>query len=249
MSLTDIDLIRYGRQIVYPQFGEYGQLRLKKSHVVVVGAGGLGSHACTQLASAGVGHITVIDRDKIELSDLNRQILYCEEDIGKDKASCAAQNLVKLNSSIKITAITATINMYNAGNMIKEADVVVDATDNLQTRLALNSACVAEKTPFIYGGVHGLICAIMTIIPEKTPCLACIFTPSGKTPAVIPVFGAVPAVAASFQVAEVIKLLVGFGSLLTGKMLYLNLETMDFSKVDIALNADCGVCGGVTRLT
>jgi molybdopterin/thiamine biosynthesis adenylyltransferase len=240
--LTKDDLTRYERQILYPDFGEEGQKRLKQSHVVVVGLGGLGCSASLYLACSGVGHITLIDCDRVELSNLNRQVLHCEEDIGERKPFSAAQKLAKLNSSIEVTPVFKKITERNAKELIKGADLVIDGMDNFQTRFIINKACVAEGTPFIHGSVNGLLGEVTTILPGKTPCLACIFPEVPQRRSTVPVFGVAPALIAILQVTEAIKLLVGFGSLLTGKMLYFNGETMDFTFCNLVKNQDCKVC-------
>ena len=241
--LTKNDLTRYERQILYPDFGEEGQKRLKQSHVVVAGLGGLGCSASLYLTCAGVGHVTLIDCDRVELSNLNRQTLHFEEDIGEGKPISAARKLTELNSSIEVTPVFKKITESNAREIIKGADLVIDGMDNFKTRFILNKACIAEGIPFIHGGVHGLFGEVTTILPGKTPCLACIFpeVPHGKV--TFPVFGVTPALIAILQVTEAIKLLAGFGSLLTGKMLYFNGETMDFTFRNLVKNQNCRVCG------
>ena len=243
MVLTDSDLIRYGRQILYPGFGEEGQNRLKQSHVVVAGLGGLGAPASMYLACAGIGHITIIDCDFVELSNLNRQILHWDEDIGENKVSSAGRKLTRLNPSIAVTPLFERITEDNARDIIKGAHAVIDGMDNFETRFILNSACVAEGIPFIHGGIWGLYGEITTIIPGKTPCLACIYPRVPKTTKPLPVFGVTPALIAILQVIETIKLLAGFGILLSGRMLYVNEITMEFIFRDLFRNPDCKVCG------
>jgi molybdopterin/thiamine biosynthesis adenylyltransferase len=241
--LTKDDVTRYRRQISYIGFGKKGQERLKRSHVVVAGLGGLGCASSLYLTCAGVGHITLIDGDRVELSNLNRQVLHYEEDIGEEKALSAARKLRKLNSSIELTPIAKRITRRNARQMVKGANLVLDGLDNLRTRLVLNRACIAEGIPLIHGGVHGLFGEVTTMLPGKTPCLACIFPEAPRRRVTFPVFGAAPALVAVLQVTEAIKLLAGFGSLLTGKMLYFNGETMDFGVRKLAKDPNCRVCG------
>jgi adenylyltransferase/sulfurtransferase len=195
------------------------------------------------LACAGVGHITVIDNEMVELSNLNRQVLHWDEDIGQEKAVSAARKLRSLNPSIEVVPITAQITEANAIDIIKGASVVVDAMDNFETRAILNRACVAERMPFIHGGVCGLCGQVTTIIPGKTPCLACLYPqkPGEQTP--LPVFGVAPAMVAIIQATEAIKIIADFGRLLTGQMLYVNLATMDFCLREVARKPDCKVCG------
>ncbi len=241
--LTKNDLVRYERQILYPDLGEKGQEKLKRSHVVVTGLGGLGCAASLYLTCAGIGHVTLIDCDRVELSNLNRQVLHYDEEIGERKPFSAAEKLVKLNSSIEVTPVFRKITTRNARELIKGANLVIDGLDNLQTRLIVNKACVAEGIAFIHGGVYGLFGEVTTILPGRTPCLACIFPefPHGKLE--LPVFGVTPSLIAILQVTEAIKLLAGFGSLLTGKMLYFNGDTMDFTLCDLTKNQNCRICG------
>jgi molybdopterin/thiamine biosynthesis adenylyltransferase len=241
--LSENDLTRYERQILHASFGKKGQEKLKQSHVVVAGLGGLGCAASLYLTCSGVGHVTLIDCDRVELSNLNRQVLHYEEDIGEGKPFSVAQKLAKLNSSIEVTPVIKKITEHNAREVVKGANLVIDGMDNFKTRFILNKACVAEGIPFIHGGVHGLFGEITTILPGQTPCLSCIFpeVPHRKGP--FPVFGVTPALIAILQVTEAIKLLAGFGSLLTGKMLFFNGETMDFTFCNLVKNPDCKVCG------
>jgi molybdopterin/thiamine biosynthesis adenylyltransferase len=241
--LTKDDLTRYERQILYTGFGEKGQERLKHSHVVVAGLGGLGCSASLYLTCAGVGHITLIDCDRVELSNLNRQVLHYEEDIGEGKPFSAAQKLAKLNSSIEVTPVFQKFTEHNGREIIKGANLVIDGMDNFKTRFILNEACVAEGIPFIHGGVQGLFGEVTTMLPGKTPCLACVFPEVPERSRIFPVFGVTPALIAILQVTEAIKLLAGFGSLLTGKMLYFNGETMEFTLRDLVKDRHCRVCG------
>jgi len=241
--LTDSDLASYARQIIFPSFGEEGQKKLKESHVLVAGLGGLGSAASVYLTCAGIGHITIVDCDIVELGNLNRQILHWEQDIGEQKPLSAAHKLTRLNPSIEITPLFERITEDNVRGIIQGAHAVIDGMDNFETRFILNSACVSEGIPFIHAGINGLLGEITTIVPGKTPCFACIFPQNPGSGGTILVFGITPAVVAILQVTEAIKLLAGFGDLLTGKMLYINGETMEFIFVDLIRSPDCGVCG------
>lgn len=243
LALTQSDLTRYGRQILYPSFGEEGQRKLKGAHVVVAGLGGLGSPASIYLSSAGMGHITLIDCDFVELSNLNRQILHYDDDIGEKKTVSAARKLTKLNPQVEVTPLFERITEDNAKGLIKGADIVVDGLDNLETRFILNSACVNMRIPFIHGGIWGLLGEITTIIPGKTPCLSCITPRVPRKKAAFPVFGVTPALIGSLEATEAIKLLSGLGDLLAGKVLYFNGENMTVDLVEITRRTDCEVCG------
>ena len=241
--LSKQELVRYGRQIKYPGFGEDGQKKLKAAHVAVLGVGGLGCAASVYLAYAGIGHITIVDSDSVELSNLNRQILHWEQDIKEQKTVSAARKLASINSSITIMPICDSIAKENIHDMIKGVDVVIDGLDNFKTRFIVNEACVKQGVPFVHAGVSGLLGEITTIIPGKTPCLACIYPSFSEGKDVIPVFGVTPALMASLQVTEAIKLIAGFGKTLGGRMLYIDGETMEFSVEDLAKDPDCAVCG------
>jgi molybdopterin/thiamine biosynthesis adenylyltransferase len=237
--LDQSELIRYHRQLIIPDFGEEGQGKLKDSHAVIVGVGGLGCVSATYLAAAGVGHITIVDFDIVEPSDLNRQILYGEEDIGKKKVIVAKRKLARLNSKVEITPVFAKITEENVLSLIDGARVVVDGLDNSATRLVVNSACVKQKIAYIYGGVSRLRGMVTTIIPGQTPCLAC-FSPEGVGG--LGVLGVTPAIIASLQALEAIKLLIGQSPALAGKLLLFNGDNMKFQLLEIRRNESCPVC-------
>lgn len=241
--LSRDELIRYSRQIMLPSFGQEGQQKLKAAHVVVAGVGGLGSLSCMLLTAAGVGRLTIIDADRVEPSNLNRQILHWEEDIGVEKVVSAARKLGRLNSTVEVVPRAEEITKENVASLIEGADLVMDAMDNMATRFILNEACVKMGTPFIHGGIHGLLGQITTIIPRKGPCLRCIFPQEieGKKP--FPVLGATPAMVASLQVMEAIKVLVGIGELLVGRMLLINGEVMEIATIEVNRNPQCPICG------
>jgi len=240
--LDQSELIRYNRQLIIPDFGEEGQRKLKDSHVVIVGMGGLGCASATYLTAAGVGHITIVDFDTVELSDLNRQILYWEEDVGKRKVAVAQRKLSKLNPAVEITPIFAKIMEENVLSIIDGAQVVVDGLDNSATRLVVNSACIKQKIPYIYGGVSRLRGMITTIIPGQTPCLACL-SPEGVGG--LGVLGITPALIANLQALEAIKLLIGHSPSLAGKLLLFNGDDMKFQVHEIRRNESCSVCSPV----
>lgn len=243
VTLSPYDLERYNRQILWPSFGEEGQRKLRGSHVVVAGVGGLGSTACMLLAAAGVGRLTIIDSDQVELSNLNRQLLHWDEDIGAPKVQSALRKLQKLNPTVEIRALQERITRENVEDLLNDADLVLDAMDNMATRFALNEACVRKGIPFVHGGVYGLMGQVTTVIPRKGPCLRCIFPQDAEGPRPFPVFGTAPALVASLEVTEAIKVLAGFGEPLVGRLLFLNGETMEFTLITVERNPRCSVCG------
>ncbi len=240
--LTENEKTRYQRQIMYPALGEDGQNRLKAAHVVVAGVGGLGSPVSIYLAYAGVGHLKLVDCDRVALTNLNRQVLYTEEDIGQAKAVIAAQKIGNMNPGIEVIAVAERITPANARDIIRGASVVVDAMDNFDTRLVLNEACVADRIPFVHAGVYGLFGQMTTILPGQTPCLACIIPARPRKVMPSPVFGFTPGLMANLEVAETIKLIAGFGKLMAGRILHVNLETMDFRTINVSRRPDCPVC-------
>jgi molybdopterin/thiamine biosynthesis adenylyltransferase len=243
-TLTQDDLVRYDRQILYPAFGKEGQRKLRQSHVLIAGVGGLGSPVAIYLTCAGVGKLTLVDWDAVELSNLNRQILHGEADVGEKKVISAAQKLEKLNSTVEVNSLPVKITAENFAGLLGGVDLVMDCMDNMATRFILNEGCVKAGIPLIHGGIYGMMGEITTIIPGQTPCFECIFPRDveGKSP--FPVFGFTPALIASLQVMEATKLLAGFGELLAGKMLYVRGEETIFMIVDLQKNKTCRVCGG-----
>jgi molybdopterin-synthase adenylyltransferase len=240
--LTPGERERYDRQIIIEGFGQEGQEKLKRSRVAVAGAGGLGSPIAVYLAAAGVGRIRMIDYDQVELSNLNRQVLHWEEDIGRKKVDSARTKLRSLNSTVKIEAIAETITEGTVSRLVDGCDVLVDAMDNLETRYILNRCAVEKKIPFFHGAVHGFEGRVMTILPGKTACLRCMYrgpVPQEK----FPVIGVAPAVIGSIQAAEVIKYLVGIGELLTNRLLMFDGLRAAFTEFRVNRNPNCDHCG------
>jgi adenylyltransferase/sulfurtransferase len=240
--LTPSERERYDRQIMIGEIGEEGQKKLKRSRVVIAGGGGLGSPIALYLAAAGIGTIRVIDHDRVALSNLNRQILHGEEDIGKRKVDSASSKLKKLNSAVTIEAVAETIAESNVSGLVQDCDVIVDAMDNMPTRYLLNRCAVERKTPFFHGAVYGFEGRAMTILPGETACLRCLYrgpVPQEK----FPVVGVTPAVIGSIQATEVIKYLAGAGNLLTNRLLLYDGLQMVFNEFAVNRNPDCDHCG------
>jgi molybdopterin/thiamine biosynthesis adenylyltransferase len=240
--LTKEEKERYDRQIMIRGFGEEGQEKLKQAKVVIAGGGGLGSPSSIYLAAAGVGTIRIIDHDKVELSNLNRQVLHWDRDLGRNKVDSAAEKLEQLNRGVKIEAIEETINEANFSKLTAGCDVIVDAMDNLPTRYLLNKAAVEHRIPFIHGAVYGLEGRAMTIIPGETACLRCVYRgliPQEK----FPVIGVAPAVIGCIQATEVIKYITGIGKLLTNRLLVYDGLSMQFLELTVKRDPDCEHCG------
>jgi molybdopterin-synthase adenylyltransferase len=237
-------LARYVRQIIIPGVGREGQAKLRASHVLVAGIGGLGSLSSLYLCAAGIGHLTIIDSGCVQMSDLNRQIIYSEKDIGERKVFVAQRRLSELNSDVKINPIALEIGEQNVSELIRDVDIVVDGTDRFRTRVVLNAACVREKIPYVYGGIYGLKGTVTAILPGQTPCLECFLTHKEATDSPIPVIGPIAGSIAAFQVMEVFKLILHLGDSLAGQLLVFDARKMTFRKFEIKRKPDCGVCSG-----
>jgi molybdopterin-synthase adenylyltransferase len=225
-----------------PSIGEDGQNRLKNAHVIIIGVGGLGCTSACYLTAAGIGNITLVDFDTVELSDLNRQILYQTGDIGKKKALTARKRLLKLNPLINIQAINKKISENNIASIIGDAQVVIDGLDNMKSRLILNAECVKKHIPLIYGGISRLRGMATTIIPGKTPCLSCLYNEGIGG---IGVLGSTAAIIANIQVLEAVKLIIGLKPALEGRLLMFNGDEMKLKFLDISRNINCKVCGSI----
>ncbi len=239
--LSEEEMDRYDRQIRI--FGIEGQEKIKKSHIVVVGVGGLGSVVSKYLVAAGVGKITIIDKDVVELSDLNRQVLYDVDAIGKEKVFYAEKKLKKLNPHVTINPINMGLEYGKIRRIIHDADIVIDCLDNWSARHILNKACVDEGKILIHGGIRGLYGQVMVIVPRKTACLYCMARRKKDEEEVIPVLGTTPAVIGAIQAMEAIKIITGYGKPLIGRMLIFDGYSMEFDIVEVERDEKCPVCG------
>ena len=246
-ALTQEEKAYYARQIVMKGFGEEAQTRLVNSKVCIVGLGGLGSPIATQLAAMGVGHLRIVDHDKVELTNLHRQHLYDSESVGKPKTTVAAKRLRKLNPYVEIEPINAKITDENASRIIEGMDLVMDALDAMAPRYAINRACVEQNIPFIHGGVITGIGTVTTILPRETPCLECFKggIDDNKLPsnASLGVHPSIINIIASIQTSEAIKLLTGKKSTLAGRLLFFELEDLSMEFIDMLRLNNCPICG------
>ena len=243
--LTERELQRYDRQMMIYGFGEEGQEKLKQARVFIAGAGGLGSPVAVYLAVAGVGTIRIADHDKVELSNLNRQILHWDENIGEEKAESASGKLKKLNTDIKIETMAETITEANVTKLVGDADLIVDAMDNLPTRYLLNKTAMEKGIPFFHGAVYGYEGRAMTVIPGKSACLYCLYHGVEAPKEKFPVIGVTPGVIGCIQAADVIKYITGQGELLTGRLLNYDGLRMKFTEFKINRDPDCAHCGNL----
>jgi adenylyltransferase/sulfurtransferase len=244
--LTKSESERYDRQIIMEEIGEEGQEKLKRAKVFIAGVGGLGCSVSTYLAAAGVGLIRLLDQDRVILSNLNRQVLHWDKDIGKKKVESAAEKLRNFNPDINIEPVAETITEDNAVRFVDGFDLIVDAVDNLPTRHLLNKTALNKNIPLFHGGIYGFEGRATTIIPHKTACLMCMFrgpVPEEKSP----VIGVIPAVIGSIQATEVIKYITGIGELLTDRLLMYNGFNLNFTEFKIRKNPSCEHCGRPTK--
>lgn len=247
-KLTSDELKRYSRQIIIPSFGQAGQKKLKRAHMFVAGLGGLGSPASIYLVAAGVGHLTIIDEQKVDITNLNRQLLHWELDVGRSKAGSAVEKLFAMNPYVKVDSKLEKITPDNVDELIKGADAVVDGMDNYPARYLLNESCVRGSIPFIHGAVEGLVGQLMTILPGKGPCLKCAVPQEPPKKRIFPVLGATSGVIGCLQAMEAIKLIVGIGEPLVGRMLVFNGKDMTFDEMTLKRDPECPVCSNLKSL-
>ncbi|MCG2826745.1 MAG: ThiF family adenylyltransferase [Thermoplasmatales archaeon] len=245
MSNHKKDMERYSRQILLKEIGEEGQNRLSKSFVVIIGCGALGTTIANNLVRAGIGQIKIIDRDIVEMNNLQRQTLFDEDDIGLPKAQVAVKKLQKVNSKIKLEAVVEDMNNTNIEEIIGGADLVIDGTDNMETRFLINDVCLKHKIPWIYGGAIGTGGMSMNIISDDTPCFRCVFQVLPE-PGVLPtcdtagVLNTIPSIIASIESTEALKILLG--KTINNKLLTYDVWTHDFQSIKIKKNNECECC-------
>ena len=234
---------RYERQIL--MIGEEGQARLRSSTALVVGVGGLGSPVAHYLVAAGVGRVHLVDPGYLEVSNLNRQVLYTSEDIGRAKALAAAEKLSRLNPEVEVIPHTISVGSPEFEELVKEADVVVDCLDNWPAREVLNRLAVKHRKPLVHAGVARWYGQATTVIPGRTACLACIYPKGMRSETPIPVIGPTPGVLGAVEAAEAIRVLIGEEPGLAGKLLIMDLSAGAFEVVKVRRRPDCPVCGGL----
>ncbi len=240
--LTDEERERYDRQILVRGIGEEGQEKLKKARVVIAGIGGLGTPAALYLAAVGIGTIRLIDRDVVQLSNLNRQILHWKKDIGRHKVDSAGEKLRQFNDRIEVETVAETIDAGNAPHLIAGYDIILDGLDNLDARLLLNSAALKSGIPFVHGAVYGFEGRVTTIVPGKTPCLGCIYRGSFPEEK-FPVIAVTTGIVGVLEATEVVKYVLGVGQLLTNQLLVYSGLRAGFTSLTIKRNPACIYCG------
>lgn len=246
--------LRYSKQLILDGFGKSTQNKLKASSVLVIGAGGLGSPALMYLVGAGVGHIGIVDFDTVTLSNLNRQILFTFEDIGKKKVDCAFNQLTRINPNVVIKTYDTRITLENIQEIISPYDVVIDATDNFASRYLISDCCFFMKKPLIEGAATAYDGMLMTIIPGETPCYRCLY-PMPPSDGYLPncsdvgIVGALTGIVGSTQALEAIKLLGNFGQVLKGKILTIDAFSSTFREISWKNRDHCPLCGKNPTIT
>ena len=250
MALTEEEQNRYARHMILEGVGPEGQEKLRAAKVLIVGAGGLGSPIAMYLAAAGVGTIGIADGDRIELSNLQRQILHRTGRIGTMKVDSARETLQEMNPHVRVIPYPYRITGERIRDLVKEYDIVLDAVDNFPAKFMINDACVYAGKPFVHGGILGFSGQLMTYVPGRGPCYRCIFEevpPKGAVPdcSEVGVMGVLPGIIGTLQALEAIKYILGIGTLLVGKMLIFDGLKMQFRTVQFdGPSPDCKACGG-----
>ncbi len=247
--MNDHQLLRYSRHILLDEIDIQGQEKFLAAHALIIGAGGLGSPAAFYLASAGLGKITLVDNDTVDLTNLQRQILHTTERVGHAKALSGKQTLEGINPTIEINALVERVDDQRLLELVRQADVVLDCCDNFKTRHAVNRACVAAGVPLVSGAAirfDGQI-AVFDTRKEDAPCYACLFPPDQEFEEVqcstMGVFAPLVGIIGTTQAAEALKVVAGIGESLAGRLLLLDARTMEWSSIKIARNPACPVCG------
>jgi adenylyltransferase/sulfurtransferase len=246
--MDDQQLIRYSRHIMLPQIDLGGQEKLLAGHVLLIGAGGLGSPASLYLASAGVGQLTICDGDVVDLTNLQRQIVHRENTIGVNKAESARRALAEINPDCKVTAIQERVDEKKLIELVSKADVVVDACDNFSTRYAVNRACVELRKPLVSGAAIRFAgqLAVFDLRQDNSPCYHCLFpevdSEETESCALMGVFAPLTGMIGSLQAGEAIRLLSGIASPLAGYLVMLDASGMEWQKVKLSKDATCSVC-------
>ncbi|MDD5065041.1 MAG: molybdopterin-synthase adenylyltransferase MoeB [Phycisphaerae bacterium] len=254
MALTEEQRERYSRHTMLGQIGEAGQQRLLSSKVLLIGAGGLGSPAAVYLAAAGIGTIGIVDSDKVELTNLQRQIIHHTSDLGVEKVKSAQTKMRAINPDVTVKAYHELVKADNIRKIVHEYDFVIDATDNFPAKFLINDACFFEKKPFSHAGVLRFDGQLMTVLPGESACYRCIFhsLPSAdiaRSCSRAGILGVLPGVIGTLQATEAIKYLLGIGELLTDTLLTYNALTVEFRKVRLKRNPDCPLCGSNPKIT
>ncbi len=254
MSLTQDEILRYSRHLIMPEVGVEGQEKLKAAKVFMIGTGGLGSPAALYLAAAGIGTMGLIDFDRVDFSNLQRQIIHSTSSVGTPKVESAKKRLQEINPNVTVNVFDEMLTRDNIMNLIKDYDIVLDGTDNFQTRYLVNDACVFTGKPFVYGSIFRFDGQATVFYPGKGPCYRCLFAeppPPGMVPSCSEggVLGILPGVIGVIQATEVVKLIIGKGEPLIGRLMLYDALKMSFREVKFRKNPKCPVCSENPTIT
>lgn len=249
--MDDAQLLRYSRHILLNELGIDGQEKLLASHALIIGAGGLGSPVSLYLGSAGVGHITVVDHDQVDATNLQRQIAHTLDRVGQDKAESVRTAIAQINPDVRVTPITHRADAALLNTLVTQADVVIDCCDNFETRHAVNRACVQHGKPLVSGAairMDGQV-SVFDSTQSDAPCYACIFPPEQAPEetrcATMGVFAPLVGIIGSVQAAEALKILSGMGSHMAGRLLMLDGRDLSWTDIRMGRNAQCPVCAAL----
>ncbi len=254
MELSNQEITRYSRHLIMPEVGLEGQKKLKNSKVLCIGAGGLGSPLSLYLAAAGVGTLGILDFDVVDFSNLQRQVLHSEKTVGEPKVESAKNRLLELNSDINVVTYDQRLDSSNAMDVMKDYDVVVDGTDNFATRYLTNDACVFLGIPNVYGSIFRFEGQVSVFDAKRGPCYRCLY-PEPPPPGLVPscaeggVLGILPGVVGTIQASEVVKLVIGEGAPLAGRLLFLDVLEMEPRILKLKKDPECPVCGENPSIT
>jgi molybdopterin/thiamine biosynthesis adenylyltransferase/rhodanese-related sulfurtransferase len=254
VGLSNEEILRYSRHLIMPEVGMEGQLKLKQAKVLSIGTGGLGAPLGLYLAAAGVGRMGIVDFDSVDMTNLQRQILFSSKDVGRPKIEAAAARLRGLNPDIQIDQYETRLTSENAFDLFKDYDIIVDGTDNFPTRYLVNDACVLLKKPNVYGSIFRFEGQITIFGVPDGPCYRCLY-PEPPPPGLVPscaeggVLGVLPGIVGAIQAAEALKLIVGKGEPLVGRLLLFDALAMRFRELKLRKNPDCPACGTHPTLT
>jgi molybdopterin/thiamine biosynthesis adenylyltransferase len=251
--MQDDELLRYSRHILLDDIGIEGQTRILQGRALIIGAGGLGSPATMYLAVAGIGHLTLVDHDTVDLTNLQRQIAHRSDSVGQPKVASAKRTVHDLNAQVQVTTIQQRADAALLDELVPQADVVLDCCDNFTTRHAVNAACVRHNKPLVSGAAIQFDGQISVYDPRdaNAPCYACVFPPGETFEEVrcstMGVFAPLVGIIGTMQAAEALKLIIGMGRSLAGRLLMLDGRAMEWTEVRMPRNADCPVCCGSNR--
>ena len=254
VDLNRDEILRYSRHLILPAVGREGQLKLKRARVLCVGAGGLGSPLALYLAAAGVGTLGIVDFDVVDASNLQRQIIHSSADVGRKKLDSAAESIASINPNVKVEKFETRLTSANALEIIREFDIVADGTDNFPTRYLVNDACVLTGKPNVYGSIFRFEGQASVFATKAGPCYRCLY-PEPPPPGAVPscaeggVLGVLPGLVGVIQATEAIKLILGLGQTLAGRLLMIDAQSMHFRELKLRKDSACPVCGAHPSVT